>query len=1674
MKKHSLFILVLFITTISNGWSQIIVDQDTLYGNEWINYDQDYFKIKVAKDGIYRITFEELREAGVFNNANAPDVSQFQLFYMGQEIPIYVSSTDNFSVGDYMEFYGQKNRGWLDQFLYIEPEYQPNPAYSLFSDTSAYFLTWKADANPRRFQNINSDIQNNGQDKEAYCFVKIINEFHDRYSNGRAFQGSSGYISRYDIGEGYVRSTSSPNQSYNINTPNYFAAGPKPMINSHLFALQGSHKIEFSINNITQPADSFINWASKLYSFEAENWSDKNKITIKGTHSENDKFHVGAITVEYPSTFDFQNQPYFEFELEASSTEQYIEIENFQHNGSIPTLYDLTNNLRIEIVKENDLLKAVLPASSQRRHCVLVSKDNLQPVSAIEKQSFEVFNFENEAYDYLILSHPALFDDGNGVDYVRQYADYRNSPQGGNYNSIIVDVNQLYDQFGYGIDYHELAMRNFLKVAAKKWKTTHLFILGKGVNKEIRRNQSRYYSEEYNWPAWDLVPPFGKPHSDYLFVMDKNSSVPTMAVGRIAAYTPNQVKTYLTKVKDFEYAQKNTPYSLEDRAWMKRVLHFGGGDPAIQNIIKRELNAVKTTAEEGAFGANVVSFFKNSTDVIQALDFDEVSRYINEGSALMTFFGHSAATTLDFSLGAPTEYSNYKKYPMFYAMGCNTNRVFNTRATLSEDWVFAENGGAVAFLGTTELTELNNLSNYGREFYQNFATQEYGKTIGEIIQANIRDFYPNSQSFIPELMKHIMMLHGDPALKLYPYETPDVVINKKKTQIKPDLINVLADSFKLNLTVNNIGRIIEDSINIAIEQIRPDGKKVAVYQLRTPTPKFEENFTINLPITDRTGLVGKNQLNITIDANNEIVETPAQAEQNNKESITFFVTSQDVRPIYPIEFGIVNTSDLRLKAATSNPFSPSIKYYFEIDTTANFDSPLRKTQAIEQRGGLVEWSPKISLKENTVYYWRTSIDSTLTNGRGFIWNTSSFTYLPSSSEGWSQGHFHQLLSTTLQTAVWDSLSRRTQFGDLYRDIEIRGATYEILGWIEVAIFEDGFRKNSGYACPSPNNYTEQVILVTYDPFSLKRSTVLPPLGATPNCKNKEINWAIYHLHSPEERAKLIQKLQDIPSNEVVALFTTQRSDEFGYYADEWAADSTLYGTNIFQLLEEQGAQKVRSLEQQQLPYIYIYQKDNPDFEQVELKADSSTQIIIGEKRLKGVDRKGNISSPIIGPAKSWGTLEWGLEDVELVDEAQLNVLGVKANGIVDTLFKNVTANSAELNAINANEYHYLRLQYDAVDTINHTMPQLKYWRVLYESLPDALLNSNEALTFHADTLQQGEPLRLELAISNPTNKNMDSLLMKYTIITNENKEIVSYRRDQPLVADGTFVASYEFDTKDLSGRNQLIIEANPNQDQPELYDFNNLGIQDFFVASDQRNPLLDVTFDGVRIMNGDIVSPKPTISVFLKDENQFLALSDTSVMEVSILSPSGELEKMEANDPRLTFYPADEKSLESKNEARIELRPEFGENGKYQLQVKAKDVTGNSSGAYKYTVDFEVINELQISNVFNYPNPFTTSTQFVFTLTGEQLPEDMRIQIMTVSGSVIRDIEMHELGNLKIGLNRTSFKWDGTDEYGDQLANGVYLYRVLIKGQNEEEYEKFETDTDQYFQGGIGKMVLIR
>jgi hypothetical protein len=254
--------------------------------------------------------------------------------------------------------------------------------------------------------------------------------------------------------------------------------------------------------------------------------------------------------------------------------------------------------------------------------------------------------------------------------------------------------------------------------------------------------------------------------------------------------------------------------------------------------------------------------------------------------------------------------------------------------------------------------------------------------------------------------------------------------------------------------------------------------------------------------------------------------------------------------------------------------------------------------------------------------------------------------------------------------------------------------------------------------------------------------------------------------------------------------------------------------------------------------------------------------------------------------------------------------------------------------------------------------------------------------------------------------------------------------------------------------------------------------RNFYVRADKTNPLLDVTFDNVHILNRDIVSSKPHIQIKLKDESKFLLLSDTSVLTLQVKFPDNTIRTYQFNTDTLRFTPA---ASASDNTATIDFMPQFlnqaNENGdEYQLMIKGKDASGNPAGATQYSIAFRIFSKPMISNLLNYPNPFTTSTAFVFTITGSEIPDNMKIQILTVTGKVVKEVTRQELGQLHIGRNITDYKWDGTDQFGQRLGNGVYLYRFVttLNGKKMEKFTDSGDNTDKFFTRGYGKMYLMK
>jgi hypothetical protein len=125
-------------------------------------------------------------------------------------------------------------------------------------------------------------------------------------------------------------------------------------------------------------------------------------------------------------------------------------------------------------------------------------------------------------------------------------------------------------------------------------------------------------------------------------------------------------------------------------------------------------------------------------------------------------------------------------------------------------------------------------------------------------------------------------------------------------------------------------------------------------------------------------------------------------------------------------------------------------------------------------------------------------------------------------------------------------------------------------------------------------------------------------------------------------------------------------------------------------------------------------------------------------------------------------------------------------------------------------------------------------------------------------------------------------------------------------------------------------------------------------------------------------------------------------------------------------------------------------------QLRAVVVLGQDS--VSRVIDVQVSDETKILNLFNYPNPFARSTEVTFELTSR--PEQVILRIFTLAGRKIRQMEL-SAAQVEVGPGRFMIPWDGRDQDGDDIANGVYFYQIQVSAAGKTA-------------STIGKMVRIR
>lgn len=916
------------------------------FGNEWINYSKTYYKVKVGKDGLYRISYSALQNAGL----NSLSPAGFKLFNKGQEVPIFVTSSTTLGSSDYIEFVGNSNTGELDEQLYADPEWQLNPYHSLFTDTAAYYLVWDNATPGKRYADTPNNISG-APAPETFFTYTAVRSYPETEVRGTPFRLAGVYHSYPDFedGEGFacnafgytdVGASPTPERTFTLNTPGvYTGAGAgtatfrsKLVGRTNDFTDPNDHHIQIEINgttyaDLTYEAYARINVETQVLLPTLNSASTAFKFKVLNT--DLDLNSVPYVSLTYPRSFNFDGSRYFEFTL-ANSQQKYLEISNFNGGTSAPILYDITNRLRLTTILEGGVYKVLLPAGNNPatpRKLVMVNVSvpcnvgcsspacipancSTWVINSLQARQFTNFGNGANQGNYIIITNRLLRS--GTTDRIQEYANYRSSAQGGSYDVIIADMNDLYDQFSYGVMQHPMSIRNFLNYALGVWGTAPQYVVLMG--KSIKYTSTRLSESTFNA---NLVPTWGFPSSDnMLTVADVDSYYPRLPVGRISANTPAQVKAYLDKVIEYE---ADIACNDPNRDWIKRFVHV----TSAKNDLEHEeftgiVEQLRVIAEDQpSLGANVIANYDQCSPYCDAYatgtSFPAFANNFNNGLAFVTLIGHSEGYTgWNFDISSdPNAYNNEGKYPIMLTGSCFVGDVHqyypsSSNPSMAEKYILADNRGAIGYMATVQFGIPTYLEQFGIALYQRFSNTFYGQPMGKSMLSALQSMHTsdtNSDDY--EGTKVTVQEYtyvGDPAVTLITSrDNPDYVIQNSGgindvtifngsngPQISAPYNAGDIDTLVFHINVHNLGRALTNNLAIRITQQLPGGGTLT-YNLTpvAPAPLNDGTYIIYVPVNNAT-MIGTNGFTISVDPANTITEL---CENNNSVSLQVTIQS---------------------------------------------------------------------------------------------------------------------------------------------------------------------------------------------------------------------------------------------------------------------------------------------------------------------------------------------------------------------------------------------------------------------------------------------------------------------------------------------------------------------------------------------------------------------------------------------------------------------------------------------------------------------------------------------------------------------------------------------------------------------------------------------------------------
>ncbi|MGB0850735.1 MAG: C25 family cysteine peptidase, partial [Bacteroidia bacterium] len=1197
---------------------------------------------------------------------------------------------------------------------------------------SSYYLTWSNDiSNFRILDYYNSDYTNKTADSTfTYTATKnYTKDFFPGIPNG----GDHAQIfSEYSEGEGFHKWVWNHMSSSSINLPGLHSDGPDATVEA--IAFSGNNNKNVISNGYNHEVGLALYSKNNLLASKKTLGYERVDLSAQVSCSElkaNTNFligevsyagsgiHVSQLKVTYPRLTDLEGASNLHVFSDFNSS--YIHFDGYPTSNVSPLIYDLRSKKRIKGDKPSaNEVHFNLPITGDQDFYIT---DDAH-VSTVELKKIELVEYSLDAsIDYLIISNKKL---KNGSE---DYKQYRESNIGGGHSVDIVYVQDLYDQYGYGVE-GPLAVRNFIQqLPAIKPNVKSILLLGKG------QSYHRIRTNDVIKKAYNLVPAIGHPASDYLYVstLDASDLKIDYAIGRIPARNNEQINIYLEKLIAYE--------TQPAEEWQKKIIQLAGGTPGQNDQFKSFLNSYYQIFKDSSFGGYRVLFSKDEPLPVQTSLTGQIHDELDDGSSMLSYFGHGAAQVTEISLGEPDQLNNFGKTPIFLFNGCALGNTFE-ELSLAEKFLFEEKKGALGWVASSNIGFVHALFGHTLEIHKALFKETYGQGIGQAIKHASAN-YGNTSLPLDVMQSRQLVYHGDPVLDIFSPSQPDYLISS--ANVNGHISN--SDSIELSLEITNLGistsNLLDINVNISNSQSGPLSSK----KIQVKSPAYKARFAIKIANKNLKGLLN---IVITLDSTNKISELLPNGESNNSFSLQYLVKQKQPTILVPRADAIMAGSDIDFTIQIPGLSGIERKIEIEVDSTPYFGNPI-SSKTITSGETLLKGNFSIPSFENKDYYIRCRF---IELGEVSDWSYRTFGYLQDENPGWTEGNRWKFNNLIKSSVFYDTTNQQFSFGrEVSQTYTIqtsgngRGRYVGRRILIDGAAAYPGWWPWNGVSLIALNPDTEERYIETNSPFVL----IATSTSLTDKYLVKDQPTGIYNFATNDTivQDSLIAFLNRVPDGYHIIMV-----NEYTINIEDWKP-------KLWTAFDQYGISKIKKLKNGEPFAIFATKNDGLAIEHTADYEDEvttpSNQNLLVNQNFSPLLSSGKITSKIIGPSSKWEHLSIAYSAFDnITDKVLINVDAStdKINWV--NKLQNVSSSEISLSDIDAKKYPYLRFSLNLSDSANRTIPQIERWKINYWDVSEGTITLDETYSFKNDTLLQGKPLTFSVSFSNIKGNTYDS------------------------------------------------------------------------------------------------------------------------------------------------------------------------------------------------------------------------------------------------------------------------------------------------------------------------------